>query len=211
MLIPLSSITAIGPQPRLFTVPVLDKVTGGGLPLGGSTLIGGAPGAGKSTLLLEAATAVPWETFYFTGEETVAAIARRSRRLGLQSAALKVAETRSADEIAEAIASRQPALCVVDSIQTVVTSRCKSAARTPGQLRTITEELCSAAMRAGTALVLVCHETKVGGFAGPRAVEHLVDVALRMEREPARRIVAVKNRFGPAPVAVDLDIGCMAA
>jgi DNA repair protein RadA/Sms len=201
---PLSSLDVSRVQPRLFTVPILDAVTGG-LPLGGSTLIAGSPGAGKSTLLLEAAVAVPWESFYFTGEERVEAVALRAARLGIRSDVLRVAATKSADEIAEAITLRRPALTVVDSIQTITVKRLWSDAGSPSQLRASAALIHDSAAQAGTAVVFVCHETKSGGFAGPRSVEHLVDVALHVERSP-RRIVAVKNRFGSAPIEVDFEL-----
>jgi DNA repair protein RadA/Sms len=192
--------------PRLFTTQVLDAVTSGGLPLGGTTLVGGAPGAGKSTLLLEAACKVPWESFYFSGEESEGAVAQRAERLGVRSlGAVAVAATDNADEIADAILTRAPALAIVDSIQTITTKTAQGAAGHATQLCAVTNLLTKAARMSGTALVIVCHETKAGGFAGPRAVEHLVDVVLRVERTP-RRILAVKNRFGPAPVAVPLTM-----
>jgi DNA repair protein RadA/Sms len=210
-LAPLATLIIPPEAPRLFTTKILDLVTSGGLPLGGTTLVGGAPGAGKSTLLLEAACAVRWESFYFSGEESAEAVAQRAERLGVRfNGAVAVASTNDADAIAEAILTRAPALAVVDSIQTVTTKTATGAAGGSTQLCAVTNLLCAAARRSGTALVLVCHETKVGGFAGPRAVEHLVDVVLRVERTP-RRIVAVKNRFGQAPVQVPLTMDAVGA
>ncbi len=212
LLDPLATLQIPPVQPRLYTTEVLDAVTSGGLPLGGATLVGGAPGAGKSTLLIEAACRVPWESFYFSGEESAGAVAQRAERLGVRGlGAVAVASTEDADAIAEAIRTRAPALCVVDSIQTVTTATSHGAMGSPTQLRAVVDLLVKAARESQTALVLVCHETKAGGFAGPRAVEHLVDVVLRLERSP-RQIVAVKNRFGPAPVIIHLtmnDVGAV--
>jgi DNA repair protein RadA/Sms len=210
-LAPMATLQIPPVQPRLFTTSVLDVLTSGGLPLGGATLVGGAPGAGKSTLLLEAASKVPWESFYVSGEESAVAIAQRAERLGVRcNGVVAVAATSDADAIAEAIVSKAPALCVVDSIQAVTTRVSPGQMGSPTQLRAVVDLLTKAARKAGTALVLVCHETKVGGFAGPRTVEHLVDVVLRVERSP-RRIVAVKNRFGPAPVVVPLTMNAVGA
>jgi DNA repair protein RadA/Sms len=204
MLQPLATIES-APTPRLYTIFPLDYVTGG-LPLGGSLLIGGAPGAGKSTLLLQAACAVRFPSQYFTAEEKIKRISRRASRLGLRSDNLQIDETKDVDEIADSIIRHRPALCVVDSIQTIKTSKLRSLPGSLSQVRAVTEMLCSATGEAGTALVLVCHETKSGGFAGPRAVEHLVDVVLRLEREPERRLISVKNRDDETPIELPVEI-----
>jgi DNA repair protein RadA/Sms len=201
----LSAIDTTHVQPRLFTVPVLYVVTSGGLPLGGTTLIGGAPGTGKSTLLLEAACAVPWESFYFTGEEPVEAIAQRAARLGLRSDVLRVVATHSAYEVATTVSTIRPALCVVDSIQSITAEGSRGAPGPPSHLRAVVGSIGAAARASGTAVIFVCHETKDGGFAGPRTVEHDVDIVLRMTREP-RRITVVKNRFGPAPLELPIEV-----
>ena len=204
MLQPLATIKS-SPTPRLYSTFPLDYVTGG-LPLGGSTLIGGAPGAGKSTLLLQAACAIRFPSQYHTAEETVAAVARRAEKYGLWSDNLEIDATHDVDEIVDSIIHHGPALCVVDSIQTIHTTKIRAQPGSPSQLRAVTELLCSAARQSQTALVLVCHETKSGGFAGPRAVEHLVDVVLRLEREPERRLIVVKNRHGEAPIELPVEI-----
>ncbi len=206
LLAPLATLTIPPVQPRLYTTEVLDLVTSGGLPLGGSTLIGGAPGAGKSTLLIEAACRVPWDSVYVTGEETVEAIARRVKRLNLYSSTINVAASKDADDIAAMIHQRGPAICVVDSIQTIVTKTCKSAEGSPSQLKAVVGLLIDAARYSGSALVMVCHETKQAGLAGPRTIEHMPDIVLRIEREPERQIVVMKNRYGPAPLSIPFSL-----
>jgi DNA repair protein RadA/Sms len=204
MLQPLATIES-APTPRLYSIFPLDYVTGG-LPLGGSVLIGGAPGAGKSTLLLQAACAVRFPSQYHTAEENVKRISGRASRLGLRSDNLQINETKDVDEIIDSIIRDKPALCVVDSIQTIRTTELRSQPGSLSQVRAVTEMLVSEAQHAGTALVLVCHETKSGGFAGPRTVEHLVDVVLRLECEPERRLISKKNRDDMTPISLPVEI-----
>lgn len=201
------------PEPRrLQTTSILDFATGGGLVLGSSTLLAGAPGAGKSTILLEAACAVS-SALYFSGEEPVEAVAWRAERLGVRAlSSVRVAATDDADAVAEAIGDRCAPLCIVDSVQTMRVRGPEGRPNrgqvgSPSQVRAVVELIAKAAQRSNTAVVFVCHETKAGGIAGPRAVEHLVDTVLRFEREPSRCLVTVKNRHGPAPLRTSVSMG----
>jgi len=192
------------PDPvKIHTTPVLDAALDGGYVPGAVILIAGAPGAGKSTLLLQAAGAVPG-AIYVTGEETAAAVALRAKRLGVDGD-VRLAVSDDADSLAADVMEMHPPLVIVDSLQTVRTATCKSAMGCLAQMRAASTVLIGAARRSGSTMVIVCHETKAGGFAGPRAVEHMVDVALRLERAP-RQLVAIKNRHGradtPVPVAM---------
>lgn len=170
-------------------------------------MLSGAPGAGKSTLLLEVAAKVP-RALYASGEETAEALARRAERLGVRgSSTCMIAATKDADAVADAILDHAVPLVIVDSVQTFTTSRAKGALGSPSQVREVADLLYQAARRAGATLILVLHETKSGGYAGPRWVEHLVDVVLRMEREPQHRLICEKNRDGKTPVAVSITVG----
>jgi DNA repair protein RadA/Sms len=165
-------------------------------------LIGGDPGIGKSTLLLQALDglqrrAVP--TLYVTGEESGAQVALRSRRLGLDSSQVKVLAEIQLEKILATIASVQPAVAVIDSIQTVYSDQLTSAPGSVAQVRECAAHLTRAAKAGGTSIVLVGHVTKEGALAGPRVLEHMVDTVLYFEGDTHssfRLVRAVKNRFG---------------
>lgn len=178
-----------------------DRVLGGGLVPGSVVLLGGDPGVGKSTLMLQVAAALGerLETLYATGEESLAQVAGRARRLGLaeRSVAL-VAETRI-DAVLETAARRAASLVVVDSMQTMSDPAVGSAPGSVTQLRECVGRLVRHAKQAGVAVFVVGHVTKEGVIAGPRVVEHMVDTVLYFESDPASRfsiVRAVKNRFG---------------
>jgi DNA repair protein RadA/Sms len=201
-----------GGAPRRATgIPELDRVLGGGLVPGSVILLGGEPGIGKSTLALQLAASVQERggaVLYVTGEESAEQIRLRAERLPKLPADLVVlAETR-AEAIAEPWRAAQPALVLVDSIQTLQTERVESAAGSVGQVRECAALLAAAAKASGAAVVLVGHVTKDGALAGPRVLEHLVDVVLLFEgdRSHAYRVLrAVKNRFGST-----LEVGVFA-
>jgi DNA repair protein RadA/Sms len=188
----------------------LDRVLGGGLVEGGVVLIGGDPGIGKSTLLLQALDAlqrghgeagasagVP--TLYVTGEESGAQVALRSRRLGLDNSQVKVLAEIQLEKILGTIAAVQPAIAVIDSIQTVYSDQLTSAPGSVAQVRECAAHLTRAAKAGGTSIVLVGHVTKEGALAGPRVLEHMVDTVLYFEGDTHssfRLVRAVKNRFG---------------
>jgi DNA repair protein RadA/Sms len=180
----------------------LDRVLGGGIVEGGVVLIGGDPGIGKSTLLLQALdglqrSKVP--TLYVTGEESGAQVALRSRRLGLDNSQVKVLAEIQLEKILATIASVQPAVAVIDSIQTVYSDQLTSAPGSVAQVRECAAHLTRAAKAGGTSIVLVGHVTKEGALAGPRVLEHMVDTVLYFEGDTHssfRLVRAVKNRFG---------------
>lgn len=179
-----------------------DRVLGGGLVPGSLLLLGGAPGVGKSTLLLQAAGAVAArgrEVLYASGEESREQVRLRAERLGSEAGRVSFLATRSVEEIVAAAAERPPALLCVDSIQTLESAGAASAAGTVSQVRACSAALQELAKSTGTATVLVGHVTKDGSLAGPRTLEHLVDVVLHVEggRSGEYRILrGGKNRFG---------------
>jgi DNA repair protein RadA/Sms len=180
----------------------LDRVLGGGIVEGGVVLIGGDPGIGKSTLLLQALDGlqraqVP--TLYVTGEESGAQVALRSRRLGLDHSQVRVLAEIQLEKILATLSQTQPAVCVIDSIQTVYSDQLTSAPGSVAQVRECAAHLTRAAKSGGTTVVLVGHVTKEGALAGPRVLEHMVDTVLYFEGDTHssfRLVRAIKNRFG---------------
>jgi DNA repair protein RadA/Sms len=187
--------------PRLGTgIPEVDRVLGGGLVPGSVVLLAGEPGVGKSTLALQlAAGLAPAPVLYVSGEESPEQIRLRADRLPELPERLAVlAETR-VEALSAPWRELGPALVVVDSIQTLRSERIESAPGSVAQVRESAAWLAAAAKRQGAALVLVGHVTKEGAIAGPRVLEHLVDVVLHFEgdRDHTFRLLrARKNRFG---------------
>ncbi len=179
----------------------LDRVLGGGLVAGGVVLIGGDPGIGKSTLLLQALDSLSRvvRTLYVTGEESGAQVALRSRRLGLDGSQVRVIAEIQLEKIAATIDAEQPAVCVIDSIQTMYSDQLTSAPGSVAQVRECAAQLTRIAKSSGTAIILVGHVTKEGALAGPRVLEHIVDTVLYFEGDTHssfRLVRAIKNRFG---------------
>ena len=179
----------------------LDRVLGGGIVAGGVVLIGGDPGIGKSTLLLQALDTLSrqMKALYVTGEESGAQVALRSRRLGLGGSQVRVLAEIQLERIIAAIAAEQPAVCVIDSIQTVYSDQLASAPGSVAQVRECAAQLTRVAKRSGTTIILVGHVTKEGALAGPRVLEHIVDTVLYFEGDTHssfRLVRAIKNRFG---------------
>lgn len=189
-------------QPRLKTgMADVDIILGGGLVAGSINLIAGQPGIGKSTLLLQLAYAVAGHAsvLYISGEESAHQIGLRAERLGANRNDLQLATSTSADDIAATIASGTYALVIVDSIQTIACNNVASSAGTVSQITNSTHLIMAAAKQVNTAVVLVGHVTKEGVIAGPKVLEHVVDVVLQLEgdRYGGFKILrAVKNRFG---------------
>lgn len=182
-----------------------DRVLGGGLVAGSVVLIGGDPGIGKSTILLQTAIHMAkidspaGSALYITGEESLSQVAMRAKRLGLPTDRLRVLAETNVDTICAVLTSEQPAVAVVDSIQTLFTDLIQSAPGGVSQIRESAAILTRFAKQTGTALFLVGHVTKEGALAGPRVLEHMVDTVLYFEGETDSRfrmIRAVKNRFG---------------
>jgi DNA repair protein RadA/Sms len=178
----------------------LDRVLGGGLVPASLVLLGGEPGVGKSTLLLMALRAIgdTHSSLLVTGEESVAQVKLRAERLGGAGNVQILAET-ELETVCETLRAERPAVCVVDSVQTLHAADLSSAPGSVGQVREAASRLLRVAKEHGVATILVGHVTKDGTVAGPRVLEHLVDCVLQFEgdRYHAHRVLrAVKNRFG---------------
>jgi DNA repair protein RadA/Sms len=178
------------------------RVLGGGIVRGSLTLIGGDPGVGKSTLLTQLADEVASndEVLYVSGEESVAQVGMRARRMGLDSPNLLFLSETDADLIADTIRLSRPALAVVDSIQSVLTREVESLPGSVSQLRECALRFMQVAKATGTPIFLVGHVTKEGSIAGPKVLEHMVDTVLYLEGERVnqyRLLRSTKNRFGP--------------
>ncbi|WP_395691496.1 DNA repair protein RadA [Piscinibacter sp.] len=179
----------------------LDRVLGGGIVEGGVVLIGGDPGIGKSTLLLQAldALARSMKTLYVSGEESGAQVALRSRRLGLDGSQVRVLAEIQLERILATLEAEAPAVCVIDSIQTLYSEQLSSAPGSVAQVRECAAHLTRTAKATGTTVILVGHVTKDGQLAGPRVLEHIVDTVLYFEGDTHssfRLVRAIKNRFG---------------
>lgn len=179
----------------------VDAVFGGGIVAGSVNLIAGQPGIGKSTLLLQLAyqAAVHVPVLYISAEESVHQIGLRAERLGTLRDSLKLATSTSADDIAATIGAADYKLVIVDSIQTISCSVIASAAGNVSQITNSTQLLTAAAKQSDTAVILVGHVTKEGSIAGPKVLEHVVDVVLQLEGDRYggfKVLRAVKNRFG---------------
>lgn len=189
-----------------------DRALGGGIVPGSAILMGGEPGIGKSTLLLQAAAAIArsgHDAVYVSGEEATGQVRLRASRLGLADAPIRLASATSVRDILTTLGDgTPPALLVIDSIQTMHSDMIEGAPGTVSQVRASAFELIRYAKENGVALVLVGHVTKDGTIAGPRVLEHMVDVVMSFEGERShqyRILRALKNRFG----AVD-EIGVFA-
>lgn len=177
-----------------------DAVLGGGIVPGSLTLVGGPPGAGKSTLVLQIASRLTrhGDIVYVCGEESAAQVKLRAQRVGA-AAELNVFPETNLRVVLDALANRQPAALVVDSIQTVWLPEAEAYAGSVTQIRDCTQALMEHAKRTGCATFIVGHVTKDGAIAGPRLLEHLVDTVLYFEGEANgeyRILRAYKNRFG---------------
>lgn len=199
---PLAAIEASDFERTPTGLDELDRVLGGGVVEGAVVLIGGDPGIGKSTLLLQALDALQrtgLTTLYVTGEESGAQVALRSRRLGLDHSMVNVLAETQLEKILATIEQTQPAIAVIDSIQTVYSEELSSAPGSVAQVRECAAHLTRAAKASGVAIVLVGHVTKEGALAGPRVLEHMVDTVLYFEGDTHssfRLVRAIKNRFG---------------
>jgi DNA repair protein RadA/Sms len=186
-----------------------DRVLGGGLVPGAVVLLSGEPGVGKSTLLLEVAanTAKSGKrVLYVTGEESVGQVRLRAERTGALTDNLYLAAETDLSTVLGQIDAVSPELLVVDSVQTIAASEIDGAAGMPSQIREVAANLIRVAKERALPVILVGHVTKDGSIAGPRALEHLVDVVCHFEgdRQTSLRFVrSLKNRFGPTD-----EVGC---
>ncbi|EIV95382.1 DNA repair protein RadA [Frankia sp. QA3] len=207
--LPVVSVDVTAARRRPTGIDELDRVLGGGLVPGAVILLAGEPGVGKSTLLLEVAArsaAGGARALVVTGEESAAQVRLRAGRTGALHEDLWIAAETDLGAVLRHVEQVSPALLVVDSVQTISAAGVEGAAGGVTQVREVTAALIRTAKALGLATVLVGHVTKDGLVAGPRLLEHLVDVVLHFEgeRHSALRLVrAGKNRYGPAD-----EVGC---
>ena len=199
--------------PRLKTeIDDLDAVLGGGFLAGGIVLLAGQPGIGKSTLLTQitATIGAKSEVLYVSGEESIQQIKLRAERLGAASSdKLQLASSNSAEDIAASIRTGKYDLVVVDSVQTLSLDEISSAPGSVSQITNASNVIIRAAKATDTAVILVGHVTKEGSIAGPKVLEHLVDVVLNFEgdRYGGFRVVrAQKNRYGSTSEAAIFEM-----
>lgn len=190
-------------RPRRSTgSPELDRVLGGGLVPGALVLVGGDPGIGKSTLLLQACASMAKagaRVLYASGEESLEQIAMRAQRLGGVQGQFQLLSETSLEALTAACDGAKPDILVVDSVQTFASDDLPSAPGSVSQVREVAARLMALAKPRGLAVFLVGHVTKDGSLAGPRVLEHLVDVVLQFEGErhqAFRMLRSAKNRFG---------------
>lgn len=178
----------------------LNRVLGGGLVAGSLVLIGGEPGIGKSTLVLQNILAIKTKTIlYVSGEESATQLKLRAERIGRQSDNCYIVCETSLENIFENIEDVQPEIVIVDSIQTIATDTIESSAGSVSQVRECSAQLLKFAKESGVPVLLVGHINKEGSIAGPKVLEHIVDVVLQFEgdRQYMYRILrSIKNRFG---------------
>jgi DNA repair protein RadA/Sms len=199
-------------QSRLSTgTPDVDAVLGGGIVPGSVNLIAGQPGIGKSTLLLQlayaAAAKVP--VLYVSGEESAHQVGLRAERLGTQRDQLRLATSTSADDVAATLTGGEYKLIIVDSIQTMSTAAVASAPGSVSQITNSTNLITAAAKQSDTAVLLVGHVTKEGMIAGPKVMEHMVDVVLQLEGDQYggfKILRASKNRYGATTEAAIFEM-----
>jgi DNA repair protein RadA/Sms len=210
---PIAEIDAEAARSRPTGVDELDRVLGGGLVPGVVVLLAGEPGVGKSTLLLDVAAKFATRetpTLYVTGEESRAQVRLRADRVGALSPHLYLAAETDIGAVLKHIDDVAPSLLVVDSVQTMAVAEVDGAAGGVTQVRQVASALIAVAKDRGIATVLVGHVTKDGSIAGPRVLEHLVDVVLQFEGERHSRlrlVRAVKNRYGACDEVGCFDLG----
>ncbi len=198
----LSSVTPSDAKARLLTeFPDLNMVLGGGILMGSVSLLAGQPGIGKSTLLMQisAEVAKKHNVLYISGEESAGQVKLRAERLGAKSERLNFAASTSGNDIAKTIEMGEFDLVIIDSIQTLAMDEISSAPGTVSQVTNCGNLIIRAAKATDTAVVIVGHVTKDGTLAGPKVLEHLVDVVLNFEGDRYggfKTVRAIKNRFG---------------
>ena len=205
---PIAEIDVEAARARPTGVGELDRVLGGGLVPGAVLLLAGEPGVGKSTLLLEVARhyAAGGTALVVTGEESAAQVRLRAERTGALHPRLYLAAETDLAALLGHVEAVEPGLLVVDSVQTIASPAAEGSAGGVTQVRAVAAALIAAAKSRTMATVIVGHVTKDGAIAGPRVLEHLVDVVLQFEGErhsTLRLVRATKNRFGPAD-----EVGC---
>lgn len=211
---PIGEVSAEEARARPTGVSELDRVLGGGIVPGAVVLLAGEPGVGKSTLLLDVAAkaaAVSRErgdgpVLYVTGEESASQVRLRAERIGAIDPALLLASETELGVLLGQVEAANPSLLVVDSVQTIASAQVEGSAGGVTQVRAVAAALIAVAKERGVPVLLVGHVTKDGGIAGPRVLEHLVDVVCQFEGDRHARLRllrAVKNRYGPTD-----EVGC---
>jgi DNA repair protein RadA/Sms len=206
---PITEISTESASHRPSGIGEFDRVLGGGIVPGAAILLSGEPGVGKSTLLLETASRIAangGRVLYVSAEESVSQVRLRAERTGALHAGLLLAAETDLATVVGQIDATQPQLVIVDSVQTVSSSLVDGLAGGPSQVREVATTLIRVAKDRNLPILLVGHVTKDGSIAGPRLLEHLVDVVCQFEgdRQTSLRFIrALKNRFGPTD-----EIGC---
>jgi DNA repair protein RadA/Sms len=207
---PIADIDIDAARAKPTGVGELDRVLGGGLVPGAVVLLAGEPGVGKSTLLLQVAQSYAKAghkpALVVTGEESAAQVRLRAERTGALDRNLYLAAETDLGAVLAHVDSVGPGLLIVDSVQTMATNTAEGTVGGVTQVRAVAAALINIAKERGIATVIVGHVTKDGGIAGPRLLEHLVDVVLQFEGDrhsTLRMVRAIKNRFGPAD-----EVGC---
>ncbi len=206
---PITSISTDQVHSKPTGVGEFDRVLGGGIVPGAVVLLSGEPGVGKSTLLLEVAAKSAksgQKVLYVSGEESTGQIKLRADRTGALSDNLYLASENDLATVLGQVAHLKPDLLIVDSVQTIMAGEIDGAAGMPSQVREVAANLIRVAKETNLPIILIGHVTKDGSIAGPRALEHLVDVVCHFEgdRQTSLRFVrSYKNRFGPTD-----EVGC---
>ncbi|MGA5559585.1 DNA repair protein RadA [Streptomyces platensis] len=207
--VPIGQVDGKQATARSTGVPELDRVLGGGLVPGAVALVAGEPGVGKSTLLLDVAAKAASDahrTLYVTGEESASQVRLRADRIGALDDHLYLAAETDLSAVLGHLDTVKPSLLILDSVQTVASPEIEGAPGGMAQVREVAGALIRASKERGMATLLVGHVTKDGAIAGPRLLEHLVDVVLHFEgdRHARLRLVrGVKNRYGTTD-----EVGC---
>jgi DNA repair protein RadA/Sms len=193
-------------------VKELDLVLGGGVVPGALMLLSGDPGVGKSTLVLQVASviAAKGKVLYVSGEESARQIKLRADRLGVGAVDLELLATTLVDDATALIDTGDYQLVIIDSIQTLVAAESSAAAGAPSQITLSANMIMQSAKTTHTACIVIGHVTKEGTLAGPKLLEHLVDVVLSMEGDQygtLRVVKASKNRFGATSDVALLEMG----
>ena len=211
---PIGEVSAEEARARPTGVGELDRVLGGGIVPGAVVLLAGEPGVGKSTLLLDVAARAATvarrrgegPVLYVTGEESASQVRLRAERIDAVDPALLLAAETGLGALLGHVEAVGPSLLVVDSVQTIASTRIEGSAGGVTQVRAVAGALIAVAKERGIPVLLVGHVTKDGGIAGPRVLEHLVDVVCQFEGDRHARLRllrAIKNRYGPTD-----EVGC---